>query len=173
MDTIINIKYRWNSDEAISAHTSHRLHTFRKPFRIAANTIAILAMFAGIYRIVVFGWAFFPVAIFAGGFYWLFIRRYDMAWSVRRRFKKRPDRDKIVNWKINEHKLHSSVEGIGESTVIWESFLKVVHGPNGFLFYPNNQMYNWFPHSAFQDQHEIEKFEELAKAKINQFINLV
>ncbi len=169
----INIKFMWTSDEAVIAHTSHRMHSCRKPFRFAANLIAILAMLAGIYRIVVFGWAFFPVVVFAGGFYWLFVRRYDLAWAVRRRFKKRPDKDKMVNWVISEDALHSSVEGIGEATIQWESISKVVHAPKGFLFYPNDQIYNWFPHTGFTRENDIAKVAELAKSKVAKFIKLV
>ena len=173
MNESINIKFMWNSDEAIAAHTAHRKHTFRKPFRFAANIIAILAIFAGIYRVVAIGWALFPIALFAGGFYWLFLRRYDMAWTVRRRFKKRPDKDKIVNWTISENELHTSVEGIGEATVKWESFSKVVHAQEGFLFYANNQIYNWFPHSGFSNEKEIFRVKDLAKSKVAKFIELV
>ena len=78
-----------------------------------------------------------------------------------------------IKFTIFENELHSSVEGIGEATVKWELFSKVVHAPKGFLFYPNNQIYNWFPHSCFSSENEIYRVKELAKSKVAKFIELV
>ncbi len=172
MADIIKLEYEWNAQEALSARDAHQLLAFRKPFRLAANIIAFLAMFAGVYRIVVFGWSLFPIAIFCGGCYWMFLMRYDVAWTFRRRFKKRPDNNKIVKWHISENELHSIVDGIGESTLNWTSFSKAVHTPQGFLLYQNDQMYNWFPHRGFINATDISRLSELVKAKIGEYRNI-
>jgi len=173
MDDIIKLQYEWNAREAVSARDAHELLAFRKPFRIVANIIAFLAMFAGIYRIIVFGWSLFPMAIFCGGFYWMFLRRYDIAWTFRRRFKKRPDNNKTVKWLISENELHSTVEGIGETTLNWASFSKAVHTPQGFLLYPNEQIYNWLPHHGFIDANDIARLSQIVKTKVVKYHNLV
>ena len=172
MSDIIKLEHEWNAKEAFSARDAHQLLAFRKPFRFAANIIAFLAMFAGIYRTVVFGWSMFPIAIFLGGFYWVFLRKHDVAWTFRRNFKKRPDNNKIVKWQISENELHSIVDGIGESTLSWTSFTKAVHTPQGFLLYQNDQIYNWLPHDGFINATDIARLSELAKAKIGIYIDI-
>lgn len=173
MNENINIKFLWNSDEAVAAHMAHLKHTFRMPFRVMGNIIAILFISLSIYKLITLGWSLFPLVLIVAGLYWLFLRRYDMAWTVRLRFKKRPDKDKIVSWRVSANELYTSAEDMGEATVKWESFSKVVHAPKGFLFYHNDQIYNWLPHSGFSNEEEIHKFKELTKSKVKIFIELV
>ena len=172
MNEILKLKFKWSSDEAVSAFIADSAINCRKPFKYAANLIAMLAISGGVYRLTVFDWEFFPFALIAGGLYWLLLRRYDQAWSVRRKFKKRPDKDKIVNWAISTEELNSSVDGIGEASIKWDAISKVVHAQNGFVFYPNDQIHYWLPHTGFSNEKDIAKLISLAKTRGSEYIEM-
>ena len=172
MSEAINANYTWNSDEAVTAHEANNRHKFRKPFRYASYVIAFLFMLGSIYKVVVAGWSFFSVVVFLGGIYWLFLRRYGQAWAVRRKFKKRPDKNATISWTITEDEINSSAGELGESSASWASVLKVVHASKGFLLYPTEELYYWIPHSSFRSESDISRMAHIAKDKVAKFIEL-
>ena len=147
---MIEASFLWTDEQAVIANRYHQRYTCRRPFRIAANGIAILAITGGVFRLSRFGLSLLPVGLIVGGLYWIFLRRYDMAWTVKRRFNKRPDKDKQVKWHFSPEGVDFETENLGSGRVKWDAFTKAVKTPVGYLLYPNDQMYHWLPTVALK-----------------------
>ena len=104
-------------------------------------------------------WALGLLAIFC--VYWLMIDRMK-AWDSSRGFKKRPDANLEIEWQFSEANIKSRTE-LGEATVDWKSFLRVVESREGFLFYPLENFFHWVPFSAFESADCIEKVREFVR----------
>ena len=71
------------------------------------------------------------------------------AWSWGRRFGKRPDAEMEVEWEFSKKEIKTQ-SALGEATIQWKGFLKVVEASDGFLFYPLEKLFHWMPFSAFE-----------------------
>ena len=167
---MIEASFQWTAEQAAISTRYHLRNTCRRPFRVASYVIAVLAIAGGIFRITRFGWSFLAFSLIAGGVYWIFLRRYDVEWTARRRFKKRPDKDKFVKWQLSPEEITFETEGIGGGTVKWNAFTKAVKTPKGYLLYPNDQMYYWLPIVALNG-HE-KDFEELLRKNLSNVVDL-
>ncbi len=104
-------------------------------------------------------WALVLLVIFC--VYWLMIDRMK-AWDSSRGFKKRPDANLEIEWQFSREKIKSRTE-LGEATVDWKSFLRVVESREGFLFYPLENFFHWVPFSAFESADCVEKVREFVR----------
>lgn len=108
-----------------------------------------------------------PVAFgfLAAGIYWFAFRQFDRRWSVRRQFKKRPDRDIEIEWQASLDKI-TTQSALSKSDIQWQVFTKMLRTPNGIMLYPTDQIYHWLPRRGFASDAEFERFIVLAKSKI-------
>ena len=104
-------------------------------------------------------WALLLLAIFC--VYWLTIDRMN-AWNSSRGFSKRPDANVQIEWEFSKEKIKSRTE-LGEATIDWKGFLRVVESREGFLFYPLKNLFHWLPFSAFESADCIERVRELVR----------
>ena len=84
------------------------------------------------------------------------------AWNSSRGFSKRPDANVQVEWEFSREKIRSRTE-LGEATIDWKSFLRVVESKEGFLFYPLKNFFHWLPFSAFDSADCIARVREFVK----------
>lgn len=97
-------------------------------------------------------WSLLLLVIFC--FYLLMFDRVT-AWAWGRRFGNRPDADMEVEWEFSKKEIKTQ-SALGEATLQWKSFLKVVEASDGFLFYPLEKLFHWMPFSAFESPECIE-----------------
>ena len=72
------------------------------------------------------------------------------------RFGKRPDANVQVEWQFSKEEIKSQT-ALGEATLHWKSFVRVVETREGFLFYPLKNLFHWLPFSAFESPDCIAK----------------
>lgn len=84
------------------------------------------------------------------------------AWNASRGFSRRPDANIEIVWQFFREKIQSRNE-LGEATIEWKSFLRVVESREGFLFYPLQNLFYWLPFSAFESADCIERVRELVR----------
>lgn len=104
-------------------------------------------------------WALLLLAAFC--IYCLTVDRM-YAWYSSRGFAKRPDANVQIEWQFSNEAIKSKTE-LGEATIHWKSFLRVVETSEGFLFYPLENLFHWLPFSAFESPDCIEKARVLLR----------
>ncbi len=173
MEQPIVIRFRWTADELLRAYGYHFRHTCRPVFRFAIHVIFALMILAG-YGLIRNGGASIPLGVgfIAGGVYWFTLRRFERRWTVRRQFRKRPDRDIEHEWQIAADKIRTQ-SSLGQSEFIWQTFAKMVRTPTGLMFYAIDQMFYWLPRSGFASDAEFERCVDLAKSKIERHYDVV
>jgi YcxB-like protein len=167
----ITASYVWTADELIKAQENHDLARCRPGFRAGLYFLAFMAILAGCGSYLVNGWAFPTVLFPLGGIYILFLRKYDVRWGIRRRFKKRPDRDARVVWTINDDNLRIKTEE-SETRQNWNQIYKARKARNGFLLYLNDAMFIWLPVTSFESEDDQVKTEALLRIKIKDFARI-
>jgi len=164
----IKASYKWTVGELIGAREAHDRAQCRPFFRVILIFLSCLAILVGWCAFNTRGWSVPAVLLPLVGIYFLFLRKYDVRWAVRRHFNKRPDRNTNVTCILAEYGLHITTDG-GEGKQSWAMILKVRKGTKGFLIYPNDRIYYWLPYIAFSSTDERGRAEVLLRNKIKDF----
>lgn len=158
MPTICTAKYVWTPDELIQAMQQHHSVGFRKEFRILLKvTCALLLSFVLLVVIVSLVYPYDQPAP-----YWSLILTsvicvygliYDRVnvWVWRRGFRKRPDADTLVEWVFKVDAIETKTP-LGEASVRWKTFIKIVEVDDGFLFYSMEKFFHWIPFHSFDSE---------------------
>ena len=154
-------KYRWTREQLTIAMRHHQATKLRRGVVLMMKIFSIILLsFIGV---VLLAWILLPstsappwalllLVIFC--FYLLMFDRVN-AWSWGRRFGKRPDADMEVEWEFSKREIKTQ-SALGEATIQWKGFLKVVEASDGFLFYPLEKLFHWMPFSAFESPECVE-----------------
>ena len=97
-------------------------------------------------------WAFFLLAVFS--LYLLFMIRFN-TWNSTRAFEKRPDANSEIEWEFSGEEIKTR-SALGEGTIVWKYFSRVIEVRDGFLFYPIRNLFHWVPFSAFNNPSCVE-----------------
>jgi hypothetical protein len=165
MEPPIVIRFRWTVDELLRADDYQFRHICRPLIRFATHFIIAMVMLVGC------GLALSGVSSFAGvsligvAMYWFVLRRYVRHWIVRRQFRKRPDRDAIVEWQITADTIRMQ-NCLGTAELSWQAFTKMVRTPSGVMLYQIDQIFHWLPRTGFANDSAFASFIELARSKI-------
>jgi YcxB-like protein len=170
MEQSIFVRFRWTADDLSQAYRYHFRHTCRLGFRFGLHFLFGALLLGGVLMLTTSGPAgkaplLISLEFMGVGIYWFVFRSLDRRWAVRRQFKKRPDRDVELEWRIDANKIqmHSA---LGQSEVQWQAFTKMLRTPAGVILYPNDQIYHLLPRRGFESDAEFERFVVLAKSKI-------
>jgi hypothetical protein len=148
-------KYRWTRGQLAIAMQHHQATKLRRGVVLMMKICSIILLsFIGV---VLLAWILLPstssppwtlllLIIFC--FYLLMFDRVN-AWSWGRRFEKRPDAEMEVEWEFSKEEIKTQ-SALGEATLQWKGFIKVVEANDGFLFYPLEKFFHWMPFSAFE-----------------------
>jgi hypothetical protein len=60
-----------------------------------------------------------------------------------------------VEWEFSKKEIKTQ-SALGEATIQWKGFLRVVEASDGFLFYPLEKLFHWRPFSAFESSECVE-----------------
>jgi len=148
-------KYRWTREQLTIAMQHHQATKLRRGVVLMMKIFSIVLLsFLGVALLAWIllpstsspPWALLLLVIFS--FYLLMFDRVN-AWSWGRRFGKRPDAEMEVEWEFSKKEIRTH-SALGEATLQWKSFIKVVEANDGFLFYPLENFFHWMPFSAFE-----------------------
>ena len=64
-------------------------------------------------------------------------------------------------------------EGLSESSIKWSGYLRVARTVKGFLFYQNEQVYNWLPHHALASDRDEDEVASLASQHAVEYLDWV
>jgi hypothetical protein len=161
----IRSRFKWTVDEYLTAYKYARQQRIRPAFQWC-----LLGVFWCLLLILVYALVMRPVSaliVFLGICVLCFaaIQWVLQPWSLRRRFNKRPDRDSVVENCFSAEGFHTKLVG-AESNVTWESIAKCVNTPEGFLIYVVDEVFTWVPHSAFENEAEIEATQALIREHV-------
>jgi hypothetical protein len=173
----IVIRYRWTADELYQACRYHFRHGCRRPFRFGLHLLFGVLLVGGVHMFILeysAGGAAFAAAIafLVVGVYWFAFFRIHWRWMVRRRFRKRPDRDIELEWQVADEQIQIQ-STLGRSEVTWLAFTKMVRTPHGAMLYPTEDFFHWLPRRGFESDAEYERFLDLAKSRIPRYYDVV
>ena len=165
MDETIHIKYLWKTKEIVTGYKYHQKssNTYRI-FGIAYFVIGIFNVVSGLYNVFVNhdsgSWLF--VAL---GLYLLFANQIKLFFYARN-CKQSNYENKQVEWEINKDIIiHRSIN-LSESKFSWDLIQGVLDTPDGFLLYPQKNMFYWLPKKAFNNEEDIAHFVFIAKNNV-------
>ena len=171
MDQEITASYAWTADEMIKARENHARAQCRPIYRAGLKFLWLMAIFAGWCAYQTDGWSIPTVLFPLGGVYLLLFRKYDVRWSLRRHFKKRPDRDLQIVWTLGENDLQIKTKE-SESKQNWSQIAKARRASTGFLLYPDDKVFFWLPITAFASEEDRKRTEELLRSKVKDFADI-
>jgi hypothetical protein len=107
-----------------------------------------------------------PVSVLA--FYWYFLRLPIYKLQLCRHFSKHSSKDTGITWNINDEGFKGGSEH-SQSEFSWDSIGKMITSVKGFLVYQYPLFY-WIPRHAFASLSESDRFEEMARLKVKEFV---
>ena len=90
------------------------------------------------------------------------------SFTLRRRFRSLPNRDKTITWEITEDRLTTKTE-FSSVEMAWAALIRAVRVSDGFLFSTHVGSFHWLPNHAFHDPSDIDRLADLAKAKAQRY----
>ncbi len=104
-----------------------------------------------------------PVAVTGFGIYCVF-RYWIMGIRFRRLLRQNPQYEKTLVMSFTDIGLEGNAEG-SHFTSEWNSIYETVTTPDGFLIYPQKQIYYWIPRAAFESIGDVAVVENLLRMK--------
>jgi hypothetical protein len=92
---------------------------------------------------------------------------------LRRQFKKAPALGKMVHFTVDATGVLLRTEGLSESSIKWPGYLRVARTVKGFLFFQNEQVYNWLPHHALASDRDEDEVASLASQHAAEYLDWV
>lgn len=93
----------------------------------------------------------------------LLIRR-----SVRKAYAKKPDKDLVMTYEFSGERLCGKSD-IASFDLVWRAIRTVLRTADGFLLYVTDNQIHWLPVRAFRETDDLERFAQLAKAKVEDY----
>ena len=165
MPTSITARYQWTLDEFLKAYKYHHRHRLRRGFRWTANAIAVGIVGLSSWSLLFVQFSVPSSLLIVAGLYWLFIRGIEKRWWLTRKFKKRPDRDAEIHWTFTDADIHSR-SSKGEGRLEWTALVKWLETPEGFLMYPNEDLFIWLPYFSFENEKDVNSLVKLAHSRV-------
>jgi len=94
--------------------------------------------------------------------YCLVLRHFiNLRWH-KKRFEKRIEKDKIVNYEIDSKQIKYDCEGLISIVMSWQLVTKLLIHKSGFLIFFEPASYHWIPRYSFQRETDFDAFKEIA-----------
>lgn len=91
-------------------------------------------------------------------------RKKILEYRFRKNMKSAPAIDKEIEWKINTDGFSQNSE-LGSTELAWCSVYQSYTTKNGFLLYPQKNIYFWLPRTGFKSDKDYEEADKIFKAK--------
>ncbi|MEM7760604.1 MAG: YcxB family protein [Cyanobacteria bacterium P01_A01_bin.40] len=165
MDETIYLKYPWKTEDIVKGYKYHRKSAnVYRILTIVYLIIGIVNICLGLYGIFVRqdsgSWSSVVLGIF-----FLFVNRINLFFYARN-FQKLNYENKQVEWEISKDKIIHRMINLSESTFNWDLIQGISDTQEGFLLYPQKNMFYWLPKSAFNSEEDIAYFVFIAQDKV-------
>lgn len=183
-DEITDASYRVTLDELLSAHSmAMKVLNSRRPWilrqrwagRVAMVILTVMVLLCLVVSAI--------LGIDSPGMYYLVVLflimtgvAICMPWItkgvLRRRLKNTPALNKLIHFSVDVDGVNLRTEGLSESSVRWPGYLRVARTPQGFLFFQNEQVYNWLPNHALASDRDADAVATLASIHAKGYLDL-
>jgi|GEM_PF-6497262 len=158
----VRAQYVATTEELAKGVNAHIRQNFAFKFmRYLGGIMAFCAVFAMIWNKDTF-LSVFPMLLL--GLFFFFTKQVIL-WQFRRRFQKYPNKDSQISWSFTQDDLHSQGDGFNFD-LAWRKVFQFVDSSDGFLIYPQKQLYYWVPFTAFPNNSEIDCVRQIAKSQV-------
>lgn len=165
MDETIYLKYPWKTEDMVTGYKYHRKSAnVYRILEIVYIVIGISNIIFGLYGVFVNSDSGSWTSIIFGIFF-LFINRINLFFFARN-FKKLNYENKQVEWEISKDQIVHRMINLSESRFQWALIQGVSDTPEGFLLYPQKNMFYWLPKSEFKNEEDIAHFAFIAQDKV-------
>jgi hypothetical protein len=176
MEKPIQVTYRWSQDEVLILNRIHmRYSATGRKLRRSMRSGGVIFMCMGALLLCAIGgtlqkWraAAFGLAFIAGGAALLAGVPFFMRRAALSSYAKKPDRDLLVTLEFGEQGL-SCKSDVAFSELLWCTICRVLRTREGFLLYLSDMQVHWLPVHGFQGTDALERFAQLAKAKVDDY----
>jgi hypothetical protein len=87
---------------------------------------------------------------------------------VLKAYEKKPDKDLVGVYELSEQGL-SFKNDVTSSDLLWRAIPKVQRFGEGFLLYVSDTQVHWLPIRGFEVPDDVDRFADLAKAKVGDY----
>ena len=168
MNQAIDLKYLWKTEDIVKAYKYHRQSSIAyRIIDIAYLVIGISNIGIGLHGIFV-EQRLESISSIIFGLLFLTIKRIQLYFYARS-FKKLNYENKQVEWEISGDKIIHRMLNLSESTFSWDLIHGILDTPDGFLLYPQQNMFYWLPKYSFASKEDIAQFAFIAQDKVKNF----
>ncbi len=94
----------------------------------------------------------------------LLFRRWIQGWMFKQRLRQIPGYGEKMHWRLSESGFHQKIQE-DEATGKWENLYETVTTPEGFLLYPQKNLFYWIPLEDFASVEDAERLEQILQEK--------
>jgi hypothetical protein len=165
-------RYRWTEQEAWKVARYHWKKGVRWPFRALAYLVLGGILVLSAWSLLTHGFAVSSLVLFLVSIYFILLLRFEARWQHRRKFRRRPDRDALLEYRVSDEGIAFKSEGLGEGQTTWAAVFKVLRVPDGVIVYPHEQVMYWLPHDGFSSAGASVELDRLLRAKVPRYDSL-
>ena len=165
MNEPIYIKYLWHTEDMVKAYKYHRRSsTIFRLMDFAYIAIGVINIAIGLYNVFI-EQRFESVGSILFGLFFLVVNKIQL-YFYGRSYKKLNYENKQVEWEISNDKIVHRMLNLSESSLNWDLIHGVLDTPEGFLLYPQQNLFYWLPKEAFDSKEDIARLAYLAQDKV-------
>ncbi len=171
MDETIYLKYPWKTEDIVTGYKYHRKsNNLYRVLAVIYLLIGIINIILGLYNVFIRSdYSYWSSIVF--GTFFLLINKINLFFFAQN-FKKLNYENKQVEWEINKDKIIHRMINLSESTFQWDLIQGISDTPDGFLLYPQKNMFYWLPKSEFNNEEDIAHFAFIAQDKVKNWQQL-
>ena len=169
MDKAIYIKHLWQTKDLVQAYKDHKKSSkFFWLSRLIVLGLGIINLLFGLFGL--FSepsnkFAIFQIVI---GLF-LLMGEVISNWFYQYRCKKIDYDNRQVEWEVREDKIVYRMINLSESTFSWELIKGILETDQGFLLYPQKNLFYFIPKTGFQQPEDIAHFVFIAQDQVKNF----
>lgn len=165
MNQTIYLKYLWKTEDIVKAYKYHRQSsTAYRIIDFAYPAIGIINIAIGLHGIFVEQRLESISSVIFGLFF--FVIKQIQLYFYGRSFEKLNYENKQVEWEINHDRVIHRMLNLSESTLSWDLIHGILDTSEGFLLYPQQNLFYWLPKYSFADEEDVAQFAFIAQDKV-------
>jgi YcxB-like protein len=164
----ITVRYLWTADDLLKGTRFHFRQLYSRAIHYLFWVVVVGMITAGLNHVSMTGRLQDGLFVLSIGLFPIFYIKLLYPWIIRRQFAKRPDVKTKIEWRITSDNLQVR-NTQGSSEFIWSALCKVIETPEGFLFYPTEQIFHWLPRHGFASDADFDSLVQLAQQNAKVF----
>lgn len=169
MDKAIYIKHLWQTKDLVQAYKDHKKSSkyfwLSRLIVFGLGIINLLFGLFGLFSELSNKFAIFQIVI---GLF-LLMGEVISNWFYQYRCKKIDYDNRQVEWEVREDKIVYRMINLSESTFSWELIKGILETDQGFLLYPQKNLFYFIPKTGFEQLEDIAHFVFIAQDQVNNF----